>query len=86
MCGLVRDFIVIRRVNYFLFIRVVNPCNSMKKIEGFPSTTKENKILHGWGLQSVGDAVRKYNGTIEYINEDAKFIVKVMLAFDKVDL
>lgn len=78
--------LTIRRVNYFLFIRVVNPCNSMKKIEGFPSTTKENKILHGWGLQSVGDAVRKYNGTIEYINEDAKFIVKVMLAFDKVDL
>ena len=76
--------LTIRRVNYFLFIRVTNPCVSMKKIKSLPGTTKENKLLHGWGLQSVGDAVRKYNGTIEYVNEDAKFIVNVMLAFDKV--
>lgn len=77
--------LTMRRVNYFLFIRVVNPCNGMERFDVFPRTTKENKLLHGWGLQCVGDAVSKYNGTIEYINKDAKFIVKVMLAFDKAE-
>jgi hypothetical protein len=75
--------ITIRRVNYFLFIKVINPCKFLKKFDAFPSTTKANKILHGWGLQSVGDVVKKYNGTMECVNEDGEFIVKVMLAFDK---
>ncbi|MBQ2800139.1 MAG: GHKL domain-containing protein [Lachnospiraceae bacterium] len=75
--------LTIRRVNCFLFIKVINPCNEGKKFDIFPSTTKENKILHGWGLQSVGDVVRKYNGTMECINEDREFIVKVMLPFDQ---
>lgn len=74
--------LTIRRVNYFLFIRVINPCNEIKKFDIFPDTTKGNKLLHGWGLQSVSDTVRKYNGTIECINENGKFVAKLMLAFD----
>lgn len=81
--GSKRISLIIRSVNYFLFIRTVNPCEKVEKFEIFPSTTKENKMFHGWGLQSVVDVVEKYNGTVECVNEKDEFIVKVMLAFDK---
>lgn len=75
--------LTMRRVNYFLFIKVENSCNPMKEFNVVPSTTKENKTFHGWGLQSVGDIVEKYNGTLECTNDELKFIVKIMLAFDE---
>lgn len=74
--------ITMRRINYFLFIRVVNSCNDVKKFEILPNTTKENKMFHGWGLQSVSDVVKKYEGTLECVNEKGEFIVKIMLPFD----
>ncbi len=75
--------ITMRRINYFLFIRVVNSCYDVKKFETLPDTTKENKMFHGWGLQSVSDVVKKYEGTIECVNEKEEFIVKIMLPFDE---
>lgn len=54
----------------------------MKTFEGIPTTTKTDKILHGWELQSVRDAVEKYNGTIECNNESENFVVTVMLMYD----
>ncbi|QUO31676.1 GHKL domain-containing protein [Faecalicatena sp. Marseille-Q4148] len=74
--------ITMRRINYFLFIKVVNSCNDVKKFEMLPNTTKENKMFHGWGLQSVSDVVKKYEGTLECVNEKGEFIVKIMLPFD----
>ena len=71
-----------RRINYFLFIRVVNSCNDVKKFEILPDTTKENKMFHGWGLQSVSDVVKKYEGTLECVNEKGEFAIKIMLPFD----
>lgn len=75
--------ITIRRVNYFLFIRVVNPCSSAQQLAAIPATTKENKTLHGWGLKNVCDAVDKYSGTVEFNNEGGKFTANVMLSFDE---
>ena len=74
--------ITMRRINYFLFIRVVNSCNDVKKFEILPDTTKENKMFHGWGLQSVSDVVKKYEGTLECVNEKGEFAIKIMLPFD----
>lgn len=71
--------ITMRRINYFLFIKVVNSCNDVKKFEMLPNTTKENKVFHGWGLQSVSDVVKKYEGTFDCVNEKGEFIVKIML-------
>lgn len=34
------------------------------------------------GLQSVSDVVKKYEGTLECMNEKGEFIVKIMLPFD----
>lgn len=75
--------ITIRRVNYLLFIRVINPCSSVQQLAAIPATTKENKSLHGWGLKNVCDAVDKYNGTVKFNNDNGKFTANVMLSFDK---
>ena len=72
----------IRRINYFLLIKVSNSCATQKeKFVNYPSTTKENKELHGWGLPSVKDAVDKYNGTLKCTNEGNQFVTKIMLFF-----
>ncbi|MCI9151807.1 MAG: GHKL domain-containing protein [Lachnospiraceae bacterium] len=74
-----RICLTIRSVHSFLFLRVMNPCKTMERFEAFPATTKENTILHGWGLQNVRDVVDKYDGTIECTNKDGTFIVNIML-------
>lgn len=75
--------LTLRKINHFLLIKIVNPCVSrQRKFELFPQTTKDNKVLHGWGLRSVKDAVDKYNGTITCSNEDNMFIVTIMLCFE----
>ena len=72
-----RICLTIRSVHSFLFLRVMNPCKTMERFEAFPATTKENTILHGWGLQNVRDVVDKYDGTIECTNKDGTFIVNL---------
>ncbi len=74
--------LTMRRANFFLFIRVSNPCGQNRKFAVFPATTKENASLHGWGLRSVRDAVERYGGTMECVNENYEFIVNIMLPFD----
>lgn len=75
--------LTMRRANFFLFVRVINPCVQNRKFTAFPATTKENAALHGWGLRSVEDAVKRYAGTMECINDNYEFIVNIMLPFDR---
>lgn len=75
--------LTIRRINYFLLIRVGNPYEGKKEeFVDYPATIKENKQLHGWGLPSVRDAVEKYNGTMKCTNGGNQFVVKIMLFFE----
>lgn len=77
--------LVIRKINYFMIIRVSNPCLKMEQqFLELPITTKANKHLHGWGLSSVKEAVEKYNGTIKCVNEKGKFIATIMLFYGKI--
>lgn len=77
--------LVIRKINYFLLIKVTNSCHdTMNKFEQYPETTKENKLLHGWGLPSVKDTVSKYNGTLKCEKENGRFVVSAILFFDSV--
>lgn len=76
--------LTMRRINYFLLIKVINPCREdLKSSGGFPKTTKENKSLHGWGLRSVRDTVEKYSGTMDCTAENGVFTVKIMMQWDK---
>ncbi|WP_027623807.1 sensor histidine kinase [Clostridium lundense] len=42
-------------------------------------TDKNNKELHGWGLQNVTDIVNKYNGDIEISHTDNEFSVLIII-------
>lgn len=42
-------------------------------------TSKNDHITHGWGLKSVGDIVKSYNGLLDFYEKDSFFIVNIML-------
>ena len=69
--------------NDFSVIIVSNSCDTNPILNGktLPSTTKANKQLHGFGLKSVRNTLKKYNGDIsfDYDNESKIFVVTVMI-------
>lgn len=76
--------LTIRRINHFLMIRIVNPCDKEDNDDiKYLETAKQNKSLHGWGLQSVRSVVEKYDGTMKCKIENHEFVVTIMLCFDK---
>lgn len=75
--------LVIRRINSFLLIKTSNSCvGSKEKFNQYPETTKKDKKLHGWGLPSVMETIKKYGGTFKCEEEDGRFTVNIMLFFD----
>jgi sensor histidine kinase regulating citrate/malate metabolism len=44
-----------------------------------PSTTKSNKLYHGYGLKSIQAAAQKYGGTMTVSSSDHWFILKVLI-------
>ncbi len=42
-------------------------------------TNKKNQKLHGIGLKSVKDTVKKYNGVIEFYEDEENFIVEIWI-------
>ena len=69
--------------NNFSIIIVSNSCDTNPMSDGktLPVTTKGNKQLHGFGLKSVRNALKKYNGDIsfDYDNREKVFVVTVMV-------
>lgn len=62
---------------------ITNSCAAPPEFSssGELKTTKENSKLHGFGLKSVKNALKKYDGDIslEYSQEKGEFIATVML-------
>ncbi|MBQ5592018.1 MAG: GHKL domain-containing protein [Clostridia bacterium] len=69
--------------NDFFVIIISNSCDTNPILNGkaLPSTTKANKQLHGFGLKSVRNTLKKYNGDIsfDYDNREKVFVVTVMV-------
>lgn len=69
--------------NDFSVIIVSNSCNANPMSDGkaLPVTTKANKQLHGYGLKSVRNTLKKYNGDIsfDYDEKEKVFVVTVMI-------
>lgn len=69
--------------NDFSVIIISNSCDSNPMSDGreLPVTTKSNKRLHGFGLKSVKNTVKKYNGDIafDYDEKTKLFVVTVMI-------
>ncbi|MBE6851639.1 MAG: GHKL domain-containing protein [Ruminococcus sp.] len=42
-------------------------------------TSKENRLLHGWGLKSVKDIAASHKGSVDFYEKEGTFIVSVLL-------
>ena len=70
----------IRPVSGQMFICVENSFDDKPKIiDGMPSTSKEDKTHHGYGLKSIKIITEKYDGVFSYNIEDGIFRVSVLL-------
>ena len=69
--------------NNFSVIIISNSCDTNPFSDGksLPITTKANKHLHGYGLKSVRNTLKKYNGDIsfDYDENTKNFITTVMI-------
>ena len=69
--------------NDFSVIIVSNSCDKNPLSDGrtLPLTTQSNKQLHGFGLKSVRNTLKKYNGDIsfDYDGKNKIFVVTVMV-------
>ena len=43
------------------------------------ATNKQDKKKHGFGMQSIKDIVKKYNGTIHYVEENNRMVCRVVI-------
>ena len=65
----------------FLSISIRNAVNENVKIDKTGiATTKKNKELHGFGLQSVKEIVNKYNGNYTFRQEQNNFETIIMVS------
>ena len=77
--------LIVRRINEMLVIKVENGCNATPaEAGGDLQTSKTDKTLHGWGLQSVRTAAERYDGIIETEYSNHTFRAVVTLSFEAV--
>jgi sensor histidine kinase regulating citrate/malate metabolism len=59
----------------YYFLSISNPVFEKVRIEknGKIKTSKEDKMLHGWGIANVIKAVKKYDGTSDFTVDDKTF-------------
>lgn len=68
------------QVEEYLSIEIRN--STFDKVEfnkGKMFTTKKDKLFHGFGLETIKEMVEKYNGHINYEQEEKTFIVRILL-------
>ena len=80
------SFSMIKQENYVM-IHVSNPTARTIPLNGqlILHTTKSNKELHGYGTRIIKNIVEKYDGAIQYKNENQVFTAEVMLSLKEGD-
>ncbi len=64
----------------FIFIKIINPVDRKVEFNGrFPATTKQDKTMHGFGLNSLTKTVKEYDGEVDFESSDEQFLVSVEL-------
>ncbi|MGN0553786.1 MAG: sensor histidine kinase [Oscillospiraceae bacterium] len=71
----------ISRQKSFLYIIVKNTISD-SVLSANPNlvTNKDNKSLHGFGIKSIRELARKYNGTVEFRENGSFFIAEICLS------
>ncbi len=76
--------LTIRRINCMLVIKVTNTFSGeLRATDGKLKTTKTEKGLHGWGIESARTAAEKYSGTVQTTAENGVFTAVATMSFDK---
>ena len=58
---------------------IQNPCHSERQFRnGLPKTSKEDSLLHGYGVQSMKEIVERYGGHITFENKENVFSVNIL--------
>lgn len=72
--------VMIYRQHNFLVMNIINPIpEQLIYKEGIPVTTKNDKISHGFGLRSIKQILRKYEGFLNVSEEDGCFSLKMLI-------
>ena len=76
--------LTIRRINCMLVIKVANTFSGeLRASDGKLRTTKTEKGLHGWGIESARTAAEKYSGTVQTTAENGVFTAVATMSFEK---
>lgn len=66
-----KDFLIIRFENYYE--------GNVYLGDGFPVTTKDDAMLHGYGLKSLRYTVKKYGGAVDVSTREQWFNLKILI-------
>lgn len=72
--------VMIYRQHNFLVMNIINPMSEQLVYEdGLPLTKKADKLSHGFGLRSIRQILRKYEGFLNVNEEDGCFSLKMLI-------
>ena len=75
--------VVVKRNGGMCLIRIENRFEGELVLSnGLPTTTKEDKTIHGYGTKSIARVVEKYGGSLSITNESGVFTL-VAVFFNK---
>lgn len=73
-----------KTVNTFFSIRIENYYEEKLKLEnGLPVTTKKEKELHGFGMKSIEQIVKKYDGGMTIAGDNKLFSLNIVFPLGK---
>ena len=74
----------VRALGNLVHISAVNGCDRppVRDEHGYV-TTKSDKTAHGFGLKSIAETVRKYDGEMRIDVSDGTFGIDILIPFDK---
>jgi len=72
--------VMIYRQHNFLVMNIINPIpEQLIYEEGIPVTNKKDKLSHGFGLRSIRQILRKYEGFLNISEEDGCSSLKMLI-------
>ncbi len=72
--------VMIYRQHNFLVMNIMNPIpEQLTYKDGIPVTTKNDKFSHGFGLRSIKQILKKYEGFLNISEEDGCFSLKMLI-------
>lgn len=70
----------VNKKNNIILIHIENYCETPPIFEdGYPVTTKKDKLFHGYGIKSIKNTAQKYGGNSVVSYRDNLFILDIML-------